>query len=116
MCQVSGTPVDADGIPVASSFGSQGPQTHTARSLVQTSALAWHLPPLATVTLAQARPPPRPGPGLAKKQTPLVSPGLVPARHSRPRPEPQVVPPGDWSAYGRTVARRLLVVNVAFDC
>lgn len=78
--EVSGTPVDADGIPVASSFGSQGPQTHTARSLVQTSALAWHLPPLATVTLAQ------------------------------------VVPPGDWSAYGRTVARRLLVVNVAFDC
>ena len=49
-------------------------------SLVQTSALAWHLPPLETVTLAQ------------------------------------VVAPGEWAAYGRVVARRLLVVNVAFEC
>ena len=48
--------------------------------MVQASAVAWHLPPLATVTLAQ------------------------------------VVAPGEWAAYGRVVARRLLVVNVAFEC
>lgn len=73
--EVAGTLVDENG-----RLEGAPSQTHTARRLVQASAVAWHLPPLATVTLAQ------------------------------------VVPPGEWSAYGRAVARRLLVVNVAFEC
>lgn len=73
--EVTGTPVDEHGW-----LEGKPAHNHVARRLVQTSAVAWHLPPLATVTLAQ------------------------------------VVAPGEWAAYGRVVARRLLVVNVAFEC
>ena len=73
--EVAGTPVDEHGQP------EERPSRNLlARRLVQASAVAWHLPPLATVTLAP------------------------------------VVAPGEWAAYGRVVARRLLVVNVAFEC
>ena len=75
-------PTEVDGTPVDEHGRLEGapPRAHTARRLVQTSPVAWHLPPLATVTLAQ------------------------------------IVPAGEWSAYGRAVARRLLVAHVAFEC
>ena len=54
-------------------------ETRTARSLVQTSNISFHLPPLAKVTLDQ------------------------------------IVQPGDWTAYGKTVPRRLFVMEVTFS-